>query len=987
MLASALRLSSLAGSFVLAAAAYRHHLERGDPAYWLAGWFLAVALFIAAVERPAPTGESAARRGGRWLSLALAAIAFATFYHLAPQHGSELAAGCAALTAILAFAFGRWLPFDPQTSRRVLGFAKPAPSSMTRRGWRIGLGVLAVLANVAVMLVNRSSHPAALLLWLASIGLMAAAAWERRRPDDDGDAPADGGPPVSSVVQWVALLAILAIAIALRSIALADYPALVDPDEGRQGGFAEFLWSKGFPDAFGVGWNTFPHIAFMVDYAWVQLLGKSLANLRLASATIGTLAIIPMFFWARRWWGGFVGLVAALVLATNREAIMWSRTGLNNVHQILVAAWMLATFARALQRNRPFDWLWFGVAAGACFHTYHACKLYPVLFAGIGLLLVIGSPGLLRRTAAGAMVGALGFLLTVSPQIVTSVEKWERVRVEGSNRFDVHKLEDAYQSGDVAGVRRYLDRHVGGCLRVLASSWPNSILDPITAVPFFVGLGWMFWYWRDPRNLTTLALLFGILCIGGMVTIYPPWKARLVGMLPAICVIPAVVAGRLRRVAHETLGPRRADYWIAPVLAVTLSASTYVNWRGEFVEWPAIHQGRLMTAICKAITGFGGPGTVLMAGGKDNPPRVALNECFTPEAEGVEIVDLANDTGFAPLPPNHRGAAMVLIPSAHESLLELAHRYLGGASHEIVVGPHGPALHIFRLTPNQVASTRGLAGVVHYDNRPAAPIRAPGPPFTASREHPWGSIEWSGSIHIAAPGSYRLEAPGPNLMLDGRPLDRNQAVVLAAGWHDLYFVTVAGGTVTPLRIQRDGSPWRNVTRAELSPRTKPGGLLRRHFTGAIDRHEPDPIESEPVYSGIEPGISVGRSRRWSDEPNPLLREMPSTTEWVGTVSTDTPHELKLIASSPAQLYLDGRLVLDHPRGANESTALWPAAGTVDFLLRSIRSAEDDRLGNYQMRLLWRPLGGTWTSIVSYALPDSLAELSRVAVVDESEEEG
>lgn len=993
MAASAIRFASFFGALAIGAISYLAHLSGEPVTYWLGGWVVACALLAIAYPPDGDISETPLRRWLRRSCGVLAVAALGGYFYLAPRHGAELPAGLCAIATIALFLAARWTPFSKQSIAELLGGHTDATAPpISSHGVRLAVATSAVAAGIAVIPLNWTHHLEAFLLWLGSLALLVGATWERTPPaSPSGAAAADvrssrwaraGGPPLSPASQRMILLVILAVAIALRFIHLDQFPALVDPDEGRQGGFADFLWRDGFPNAFGVGWNTFPHLSFMVEELPVLLFGKSLANLRLSSAIVGTLAILPMFFWVRRWWGGVIGLLAAFILATNREALMWSRTGLNNIHQILVAGWMLATFARALQRNRPADWVWFGFAAGLGFHTYHACKLYPVLFAVVAAVFVAGIPGLLRRTTTGALAGGLAFLLMVGPQIATSYEKWDRVRAEGGNRFDVHKLEDAYRGGDVAGVRNYISSHVGGCLAILASRGPVSFVDPITAVPFLLGIGWMFWRWRDPRHLTCLVFLFGILGAGGMVTIYPPWKARLVGMLPVICAIPAVVIGRLRPLTHDLLGRRRGDALLAPLLVAAISATTFVNWNNEFVYWPERHKGRLMTAICKAIVGFPGPGVVYMVGGKDNPPAVALQQCFAADRPDLRIVDLPNDTAFAPLPPEHHGRAMILVPREHESLLGLVEEHFADASHEVIQGPYGESLHIFRLTPHQVGAHRGLAAVVEYDNAAPAILPNLGPPFVTPRGRPWQRTVWQGAINAPEPGTYEFRGGAEELRIDGSPVSPRQAITLAAGWHSIGLTTIPSSRNTAVTVdwRRDGGGWQSLASQVLAPGPANAGLLRRHYMRVLPDRAGRPLPRPPDYTRIDRGVSLERSRMWSDETDPILAAVPSTTEWVGAIEfeSDRAREIKLIGTSPAQLYVDGRLVLELDPGQRESMTVWSGRGTFPLLLRSVRRKTDEPHGNYVLRLLWRRAGGRWTSVPAYRLPQALSQLSRIA---------
>jgi hypothetical protein len=383
--------------------------------------------------------------------------------------------------------------------------------------------------------------------------------------------------------------------------------------------------------------------------------------------------------------------------------------------------------------------------------------------------------------------------------------------------------------------------------------------------------------------------------------------------------------------------------------------------------------------LCRENVAFKGPGVVYMVGGLTYPPGVALLDCFAAERPDLRIVDLPNDTAFAPLPPEHQGNALILVPYSHESLLPLVEHHFGEANHEVVAGKFGqPALHLFELTRDQSSAQRGLLGVVERGNAAPELTARHGPPFVTPPAPPWLRTEWRGSIHVPVADSYELKTNAHELRLDRTLVPPHGRIYLAAGWHEISLETRPTGEDTPVTLawRRGDSEWQNIEPAILAPSAPTGGLLRRHFSEVLQLSDAQPSGQRPDYTGVEPGVSVEQNHIWSPEKNLHLRVVPSTTEWIGKIAidSDVPREIKLIGTSPAQLYLDDRLVLDLPRGKREAQTVWRGAGSFSFLLRTVRLLEDSP--DYVMRLLWREPGERWTSVPSYRLPDSLPALSR-----------
>jgi 4-amino-4-deoxy-L-arabinose transferase-like glycosyltransferase len=975
------RLVLLAGALVCGALGYHDHFADDLPWWrWVGELLAGCTLFTLALRREEPPAEPPVRRWARRAAMAAALGAAALAVHLFPQPGREVATAAAIAVALGAFFIARWVPFDPDDVRALL--ADPAASAERRPSLtvtRTSLALAAISAAVAAAVVNPTHHAAAFCLWLASLGLFAAALWQRGGGEGEDGATrrwaGQGGPQLSRGAEVVALTLVIVLALALRVTFLKDVPAVVDPDEGRQGRHAERIWKEGFPNAFDIGWNVFPNLSYMVEYGWVQLRGTSNANLRLSAATIGTLSVLPVFFWVRRWWGSAIALMAVFLLAINREHIVWSRIALNNIQQVLVAGLMLAAFARVLRSRRWVDWVWFGYATGLAFHTYHAAKLFPALLAAAALLLGLGIRRFIRRYAAGAAIGALAFLLCLGPLLVTMHNKWEGFYGGTSNRFDLARLSELYHQGNVRELRHFLWSHIGGCLfSFISTPQPrDAIFDPFAAVPFLLGVGWMLWRWRDPRHLVVLVWTAGILVIGGMITDYPPWKARMLGFLPAICVIPAIVAGRVRE-ALSHWAPRRVDAMAAPALLLWLGAALHHNWRTEFVVRPPLQRGDIMTETYRVIDRTPLPATFYMArGALVTELKLAMNDCMIAPHPERYLVNLPDDAAIVPIPPTNHGTAVLLVTLYQRELLPLIRHYYPDAQYEAAHDQLGtPTLHVFTLPEREIERHRGLRATYRSASRTWSVEEG-----TASFAPPAGadfpvSATWRGQVWIRTPGTYALRTTGGALRVDGTPLPDDGSCALAAGWHPIELSATFNQPADRVTLEwkpPGGPQWASIPRAFLDTHPEGHGLLGRYFARAITASGPDPIVEPADYERVETALSFDWQANLDDHPPEPLAARPSTMEWTGTV--DVPEgdtqTIRLETTTPARVFVGGALVLSAEgkrEGQRVEVELTGLSGRVPILVRTVRPAEDD-WQYWKLRLLWRDAGGGWTAFVRY----------------------
>jgi 4-amino-4-deoxy-L-arabinose transferase-like glycosyltransferase len=976
-----LRVVLLTGALALGALAYHHHMSPLTVwGRWLAELVAGCALLTLALRENAAPAEAGLRRWARRSMWVVLLVALAAAFRLVPQPGREGAAAVAVLGAVLAFFLARWLPFAPEDVRALtggLGASGAHPVAGAR--WRIAVVCAGVGVAGAAAFLNAGHHVAGFVLWLASLGLFAAGMPRRAVVDPDAGHGwiAESGPPLSRRAEALLLALTLVLALVLRVSFLHEVPAAVNSDEGRLGRYAERIWQPGFPDAFDIGWNVFPHLAFMVQYASVQVLGTSNANLRVGSAVVGVLCVVPLFFWARRWWGNVIAVLAVAILAINGEHIWWSRVALNNIQAVLVAVLMLAAFARVLATRRWQDWVWLGYASGLAFHTYHAAKLFPVLLAGAGVLFAVGIRGFTRRYLTGAVVGAVAFVLCLGPLLVTIYRRWDFFYLGQSNRVDLRYLVEAYQRSDISGVRNYVSSHVLGCALSFIST-PSPLFatfDPFMAVPFLLGIGWMLWRWRDPRHLVVLVWTLGILVIGGMITDYPPNIPRMIGFLPAVCLIPAVVIGRARALLCRW-SPLRGDLIAVPLMLLWLGAALHHNIQTQFFDIPRIQRGDVMTELCRAIDRAPLPATMYMAGGGVmSEPKVAANDCMIAPNPDRTLINLPDDAAIVPIPPTNRGNAVLLIDVHQRELLPLIRHYYSGVDTDVVTNGVGvPVLYIVTVTSDTIERSRGLRATYRSASRTWSPAAASftfaAPPDS---EFPVNAA-WRGEIWIPQPGRYAFRALGGTLDIDSKPLPEEGSRTLAAGWHLIElratFTQKASGITLQWRPP-GATEWVAIPRTHLHAHPELHGLLGRYFRGVIAEppNPAEPISVAPDYTHLDTVLSFDWYTELDDRPPEAYAARPGVMEWVGTVDVPegSSHTLRLEATGPTRVFINGKLVLSaqgRVEGERVQGDLSGVSGRVPILVRSVRPA-DAEFRIWKLRLLWGEPGGGWTAFVPY----------------------
>lgn len=537
------------------------------------------------------------------------------------------------------------------------------------------------LGLVAFATWQRSSlRLAAALAWVAGLVLfwwVAKSLGDASKPSEQRSAV---GPPLDPNVERVLIALVVVIAAAFRFALLDQVPPILVNDEAMFIG--EGAWRPEFPEAygrslveswpigwfpylFGIGWNGFSTFSYFVHWLPVVELGFSNWSLRCASALVGTLSVIVMYRWVRRWWGAAVAVCAALALALNTEHLYWSRIALNNIDAVLVGTCALAALAWALDTRRAHAWVALGYALGAGFYTYHGAKLYVPLIALVLMVLAVGRlERLSLRDAGGLLAAFFGMCLIIAPLVPDIIGEWPRWYGSHAGRLTMDRLYDALSREDSVAAWAYLRV---AALDTLRLTRPAPVMVSLIAFGTMIAV----WKWKDPRYLTGLILMAGFLAIGSTTT---GWRsARLIGAAPAVSLMPAIFVGHARA-ALLRRRPRSVRASGAVFGVILLTTVLYEGWWVEFV-WRG-HFRNETFGFCQIMQRVPLPATFLIAG-KPNPltPQEALPICailpderrsfITLPTDAVELPDLGDDPEVVALIFANRPDVPVLVLKAY----------------------------------------------------------------------------------------------------------------------------------------------------------------------------------------------------------------------------------------------------------------------------------------------------------------------------------
>lgn len=366
------------------------------------------------------------------------------------------------------------------------------------------------------------------------------------------------------------LLALSALAIALRTINLDGIPAILTGDEGAMGLETLKVLDGRQVNPFSTGWTSHPTLYFYNLALFLRLAGQNVAGLRLASALAGAVTVPITYLIARRSAGRTAATIAALFLAGYHLHVHYSRLALNNVWAPLAAAATFLCLWEGLRTRQSWLFALGGVAMGLGQYTYFGARLVPIVVLAWLFFLAVteGTAKPFDRLRSGHSQVALkdnglrlgvfwiGFLLTLLPLSWFFVEHWNALtgRIAQVGVFGSTGVDPA-QAGVLAPLISGLAKSALAFNYVNDRSIfygpPLPLLHWLSGVAFFFGLIQAGLHWRRPGNGLILIWLLGTIIFGGALMNHPPESPRLLFAAPAVAILVAIGLTEIgQQIAH-----------------------------------------------------------------------------------------------------------------------------------------------------------------------------------------------------------------------------------------------------------------------------------------------------------------------------------------------------------------------------------------------------------------------------------------------------
>jgi 4-amino-4-deoxy-L-arabinose transferase-like glycosyltransferase len=406
--------------------------------------------------------------------------------------------------------------------------------------WTIIIGLLMLsVFYVSDNFTSPETDRIAAVAWTGSVVLGILMIWTR------GSRPNHSAALIDQIKanrkELLALLIILALAFAVRTIGLASHPYPWSGDEASIGREAARILRGEVTNFFDTGWSSQANWSFVPTAFTESIFGYNILAVRATSVLAGTLAVLFTYLAGRELFNAAIGLMAAAFLATLPYNVHFSRIGVNNVIDSLMSSLIFWLIARAVKKDDLRYYYTAGAIAGLCIYTYAGTRLVLILAVITLLFLVIRQRGYLSSHWKHLTAFCVAAVVSAAPQAAFFARHPDifmaRFGQEGI-LLNGWLSQQAIQTGK-SSFEILLDQFTRTTLVFIASpapgnffNSPNPYLTVFSSILFLLGMGYALAFLFELRHFIVLIWFWSVILFGGILTANPPANTSLLTSPP-----------------------------------------------------------------------------------------------------------------------------------------------------------------------------------------------------------------------------------------------------------------------------------------------------------------------------------------------------------------------------------------------------------------------------------------------------------------------
>jgi 4-amino-4-deoxy-L-arabinose transferase-like glycosyltransferase len=420
----------------------------------------------------------------------------------------------------------------------------------------------------------------------------------------------------SRSLEWLALGLIVVAALAVRLYNLGSFPdtLLADEADNAQDSVRILYGQPPVNGFFGVDWTSQPAFSIYKGAAFIGLFGFTMTAIRLPSALISGLALIPFYLLLRRQFSLTASLLAAVLLGTSVWYLNFSRSGWNIVDLCFFMPMAMLFLLRGLDslapetppRRRGIDFVASGFFCALALYGYPAGRAIVVVLGLFLPLALYFYRAQARQVLLGYIVLAAVTALLFAPQALYALRNWEHFNGRTGVVFLLNNPDfQADPRGTLVkqfswNLRGPWDGRVNNTPQYFPAGEPQ--LDRLSGVLVLAGMLLtlvLSAYRQRPETWLWWLMLLSIWFFTQILTANTPNGARGLAYVPALYYFAAAGLDGILRLAHYTferlsLSPAQEGVLkntAVFLLAVLVAIGGYANVK-HYVDWQSNPQTR-----------------------------------------------------------------------------------------------------------------------------------------------------------------------------------------------------------------------------------------------------------------------------------------------------------------------------------------------------------------------------------------------------------
>ncbi|MBI5823126.1 MAG: glycosyltransferase family 39 protein [Chloroflexi bacterium] len=480
---------------------------------------------------------------------------------------------------------------------------------------------------------------------------------------------------------------VMAAGLIIRMMALTDHPYPWSGDEASVGLDALRLMNGAVTNLFDTSWSGQPNISFLPTSFSMLIFGKTMFAVKMVSVITGTLSILTLYLLAREWFGAEIALIASGFLVAYPFHLQFSRIGVDNIFDCLMAPLVIWLVFRAARLKSLPAYLLAGIASGLTIYTYVGTRLVLAMGVGTIVYFAIKQKGYLKNNLSQLGTYLAGLVVTAAPMATFFIKRPDlfMTRLGQEGIFLNGWLASQVEQTDQSALQILLDQFLKTTLVFFAQNAGSNFLNfdrpyltTLGAAFFLIGITASFRYFFEERYFILQMWFWSVMTLGGFLTVSPPANTRLLMTIPATGLFIALGA---IQISNVMLNLKFKQTWVYGLNFILILALAYQNlsfyfgsyWQGRFFQDASGELG-METGLELQKLGenydyylFGLPR--IFAGFPTTDFLTPRNPKFDLNAESIPELSLNPK----------RGAFFVAIPENQELLQQVMEKFPGGS--------------------------------------------------------------------------------------------------------------------------------------------------------------------------------------------------------------------------------------------------------------------------------------------------------------------